>query len=215
MKKSVSEQCARNVVVIDFETTGLSPAEGHRVIEVGAVLIKNGSIVDRFQQLMNPGVRVSAFIESYTGITNQMLKKAPSCGTVMQQLAEFLGTHNLVAHNAAFDQRFLEAEMRAIRQHVRGQFACSMLVSRRLYPTAPNHKLESLINFKKIANDGVFHRALADAELTAQLWLRMIEDMQDRYPGLSPSFDLMQRLSRQPVSGAEHYLAEYSAAAAC
>lgn len=64
-------------VVIDFETTGLSPGYGDRTIEVGAVLISNNQIADRFQSLMNPEMRVSGFIEEYTGITNRMLTSAP------------------------------------------------------------------------------------------------------------------------------------------
>jgi DNA polymerase III subunit epsilon len=67
------------VVVLDFETTGLSPDNGDRVIEIGAVLIRNNQVIDNFQSLMNPGIRVSSFIEGYTGITNKMLKSAPSC----------------------------------------------------------------------------------------------------------------------------------------
>ena len=64
-------------VIIDFETTGLSPGMGDRTIEVGAVFVQNNQILDRFQSLMNPGMRISSFIEEYTGITNRMLSKAP------------------------------------------------------------------------------------------------------------------------------------------
>ena len=65
---------ANSVVVLDFETTGLSPNMGDRAIEIGAVKIVDGEVVDSFQQLMNPGFRVSSFIEGYTGITNNMLR---------------------------------------------------------------------------------------------------------------------------------------------
>ena len=68
---------ADTVVVLDFETTGLSIDGGDRAIEIGAVRIERGRVTDRFQSLMNPGRRVDAFIEDYTGITNQMLKTAP------------------------------------------------------------------------------------------------------------------------------------------
>ena len=65
------------VIVLDFETTGLSPQYGDRAIEIGAVLIENNRVIDRFQSLMNPGFRISSFIESYTGITNDMVAEAP------------------------------------------------------------------------------------------------------------------------------------------
>ena len=87
-------------VVIDFETTGLSPNMGDRTIEVGAVLVDNNRIVDKFQSLMNPGMRISAFIEEYTGITNKMLASAAPAPEVMKNLARFIGRHHLVAHNA-------------------------------------------------------------------------------------------------------------------
>ena len=72
-------------IVIDFETTGLSPGYGDRTIEVGAVLISNRQIVDRFQSLMNPEMKISGFIEEYTGITNRMLSSAPSIKEVMHK----------------------------------------------------------------------------------------------------------------------------------
>jgi len=70
---------ANTVVVLDFETTGLSPAYGDRAIEIGAVRIEDGEIKDHFQELMNPGRPVDSFIESYTGITNDMLEDARLC----------------------------------------------------------------------------------------------------------------------------------------
>jgi DNA polymerase-3 subunit epsilon len=179
MKKKANQQSADTVVVLDFETTGLSPYRGDRAIEIGAVLIEQGRVTDRFQHLMNPGFRINAFIEHYTGITNQMLREATGCADVMSRFSDFMGDHNLVAHHAAFDQRFLDAEFQGIRRSYSGAFVCSMLVARRLYQDAPNHKLGSLVHFKKIPTDGVFHRALADSELTAKLWLMMLEDIRN------------------------------------
>src|ERR1700690_3479499 len=98
------------VAVIDFETTGLSPHYGDRTIEVGAVLVSNNQIVDRFQSLMNPKIKISSFIEDYTGITNRMLTKAPDITDVMKKLKRFISNHYLVAHNASFDSKFLDAE---------------------------------------------------------------------------------------------------------
>ena len=168
---------AHTVIVLDFETTGLSPNMGDRAIEIGAVLIEQGMITDRFQRLMNPGRRIDGFIEGYTGITNAMLAKAAPCAEVMDEFADFVGDYDLVAHNASFDRRFLDAELQAIARRYSGTFACSMLAARRLYPAAPNHKLGTLVKYKALPNDGTFHRALADAEMTAYLWLAMLEDI--------------------------------------
>ncbi len=145
---------ANTVIVLDFETTGMSPDQGDRAIEVGAVKLENGGIVDRFQCLMNPGIRVNGFIEDFTGITNAMLKKAPACEEVMEAFADFIGDSNLVAHNASFDRRFLDSECCRISREYGGKFACSMLAARRVYPEAPNHKLGTLVEFNHIPNDG-------------------------------------------------------------
>src|SRR5437016_8916597 len=98
------------VAVIDFETTGLSPDLGDRATEIAVILVRDGKIIDRYQSLMNARAWISPFIESYTGITNAMVRSAPSASTVMREVAEFVGGHPLVAHNASFDRRFWDAE---------------------------------------------------------------------------------------------------------
>jgi DNA polymerase-3 subunit epsilon len=199
-----------SVVVLDFETTGLSPDQGDRVIEVGAVLIENNRITDRFQGLMNPGMRINSFIESYTGITNDMLKDAPPVAEVMKEFAFFLGDHHLVAHNASFDRRFLDAELLRLRKRRVGEFACSMLISRRLYPEAPNHRLESLVLHKHLQSTGVFHRALADAEMTGHLWVEMTRDLKEKYIIRNVPFDLMLRLSKVARKAAPNFLQKFA-----
>lgn len=191
-----TDRSADTVVVLDFETTGLSPAQGDRAIEIGAVKLVDGECVERFQQLMYPGRRIDAFIESYTGISNHMLKQAAPCAEVMQDFSDFINGFNLVAHNASFDANFLHAELRRIKCSQQGEFACSMLISRRVYPDAPNHKLGTLVRYKHLPNDGTFHRALADAEMTTHLWLRMMEDIRQSHAFEKIPFSLMQRLSR-------------------
>ena len=197
---------ADTVVVLDFETSGLSPDEGDRAIEIGAVMIEQGRITDRFQKLINPGFRVSSFIEDYTGITNIMLKDADSSANVMKEFAGFIGDHNLVAHNASFDRKFLDAEMARARIGYGAKFACSMLIARRLYLNAPNHQLGTLVRYKKLPTEGVFHRALADSEMTAQLWLGMLEDIGNQYHLSDVPFSLMQKLSRTAKASVDGFL---------
>ena len=201
---------ADSVIILDFETTGLSPNQGDRAIEIGAVRIQDGIVVDTFQELMNPGFRVSGFIAGYTGISNAMRANAAPCEEVMARFADFIGDHNLVAHNASFDQRFLDAELDAINESYGGEFACSMLLARRLYQDAPNHKLGGLVEYKQIENDGVFHRALADSEMTAKLWLQMLDDMRNEHNISDPSFTLMQDLSRKPKAQVNRFLSKVS-----
>lgn len=197
---------ADTLVVLDFETTGLSPAQGDRAIEIGAVKIEGGQVTDRFQELMNPGQRVSSFIESYTGITNTMLKGARPCEAVMHDFAEFIDGYNLVAHNASFDQRFLDSEFEMISMEYNGQFTCSMLAARRVCPHAPNHQLGTLVSYLNIPSDGTYHRALYDSEMTTKVWLAMLDNIGHEY-GLSIiSFSTMQRLTRIPKASVQKFL---------
>ncbi|WP_419835350.1 PolC-type DNA polymerase III [Endozoicomonas atrinae] len=168
---------ADTVVVLDLETTGFSPSKGDRTIEVGAVLIEHGTITDHFQGLMNPGFPVSEFISDYTGITNAMLESAPPCSEVIGELARFIGSHNLVAHNAPFDQRFLDNEMALAGTRYSGEFACSLNAARWVYHKVSDHSLSTLVEFKQLPTDGNFHRALSDARMTAHLWLAMLNDL--------------------------------------
>ena len=198
------------VIVFDFETTGLSPRQGDRAIEIGAVLVENGKVIDRFHSLMNPGIPVSPFIEGLTGISNAMVRSAPGCAEVMAGFADFIGRHLLVAHNAPFDARFLDAELARINRLRTNEMVCTLLTARRIYPHLPSHKLEALVSYKKLRTDGVFHRAAADAEMTARLWLAMIEDVKRLY-GLSElSLEALQKLSRISRARAQALFAQGS-----
>ena len=189
---------ADSLVILDFETTGLSPDYGDRAIEIGAVRLINGEIEDSFQALMNPGCRISSFIEDYTGITNEMLKDAPPCKTVMKEFADFIGDDNLVAHNASFDRRFLDAEFARISKDYSGKFTCSLLLARRIYQDAPNHKLGTLVNYININSDGTFHRALYDSEMTAKLWMSMIDEITNRSGLDCVPFSLIEKIVKTP-----------------
>lgn len=199
---------ANTLVVLDFETTGLSPDMGDRAIEIGAVRLENGKVVDRFQALMNPGFRISGFIENYTGITNSMLQVAPPCAEVMNQFADFLGGSNMVAHNASFDKRFLDAELRKISRHYAGEFSCSLLATRRVFQGAPNHKLGTLVDYVNLPSEGTFHRALYDSEMTAKLWIAMLNAITEQYALDNIPFALIQKLNKTPKKSVSKLLSK-------
>lgn len=180
--------------VLDFETTGLSPDQGDRATEIAVVLVENGVVVDRYASLMNAGVHVSAFITELTGITNRMLRAAPPVSRVMAEAAQFVGTTPVIAHNASFDQRFWASELGRLGLPSAHPFACTMLVARRLYPEAPNHKLGTLVDFHQLPRPGVAHRALADAEMTASLLHRILRDLRENYSIPRPSHALLQEI---------------------
>ena len=160
------------IAVIDFETTGLSPAMGDRATEVAIVMVEHGQVVDRFQSLMNAGRYIPSFIESLTGISNAMIATAPAAEKVMAEANRFVGNAPMVAHNASFDRRFWEAELNRVGEKARQPFACTMLVARRLYPQAPSHKLGVLVDYHRLPKAGRAHRAMADAEMAASVEFR-------------------------------------------
>ena len=184
--------------VIDFETTGLSPAQGDRATEIAIVVLEGTRVVDRFQSLMNAGVRISPFIESYTGISNEMIRAAPPAEEVMAEAARFVDGTPMVAHNASFDERFWAAETDRLGGIPRAQrpMACTLLLSRRLYPEAGSYRLGSLAAFHAIPPAGRAHRALADAEVTAGLLARIQSDLRARYELEDTPHELLLKLQR-------------------
>ena len=230
--RAVNASDPDTVAVLDFETTGMSPAMGARATEIAVVLVRGGRIVDRYASLMNSGAWVPPFIEQLTGISNRMLASAPPAAQVMREVAAFTRGCALVAHNASFDRSFwlheraladaADAADADVDAAVGGTgdgpapggpvFGCTLLLSRRLYPEAPNHKLGTLARWHGIMPTGRAHRALADAEMAGGLWLRIVRDVQDRYAATVP-FGLLCALQRTPRQQLTRQVARYFGAA--
>jgi DNA polymerase-3 subunit epsilon len=194
------------IAVIDFETTGLSPAQGDRATEIAAVILEGSKVVDRYQSLMNAGVRIPSFIESLTGISNAMIRSAPSAAVVMREVNEFVGDIPLVAHNASFDSKFWDAELARIHQRRKQEFACSLLLSRRLLPQAPSHKLGDLVEFANLPIAGKAHRALADAEMAASLLLHLEAELRGRHRVCDVTHELLRKIQTVPKAKLAQYL---------
>ena len=192
------------IAVIDFETTGMAPAQGARATEVAIVLLEGTQVVDRFASLMQTGAWIPPFIEELTGISNAMVAAAPPAEAVMREAARFVGNAPMVAHNAAFDSKFWQSELQHAGLQATQPFACTVLLSRRVYPDAPSHKLGNLIDHLGLPRTGRAHRALADAEMAAALLARMQHDLRTRWRVAEPSYTLLQTLQRcaKPKVGA-------------
>jgi len=194
------------IVVLDFETTGLSARGGDRAIEIGAVALENGKITDKYQNLIKPGFKVDRFIEHYTGITNHMLERAPQPDEVFPELYQFINSSVLVAHNAGFDRSFLDMELAQVGYTRQQPFLCSMRIARRLYQNAPNHKLGTLVKYAKVPVTGTFHRALADAEMTALLWIEMMNLLRRRYQISEIGLHLLLQLEKKAIKQTDSWL---------
>ncbi len=192
----------KRFAIIDFETTGLSPSKGARITEVAVVMVVDGSIVDSYQSLAKTGAWIPGEIVRLTGITNEMVEKAPSVNRVMADVSKFVASATLVAHNAAFDKSFWNAEMSLAEHPVRDDFLCTMLLSRRLYPKASNHKLDTLAEYHSLKRNGNSHRALSDAELTAKLFLKICQDAKSELKPLEVNADSLLGMQKTGTSAA-------------
>jgi|GEM_PF-82558 len=167
--------------VIDFETTGLSPQDGDRITEVAVVMVESGAVVDHFQSLVKTGAHIPYEVELLTGISNQMMTGAPEASQVLADVYGFVGHAQLVAHNASFDSKFFRSELDRLGLAYTNDFICTLLLSRRLYQNSFNHKLQTLANYHGLNSHGNSHRALADASVTADLFIRIERDLKRHY----------------------------------
>lgn len=164
------------LVVTDVETTGTS-ADDHRILEIGAVKVCDGSIVDRFQQLVNPRRIVPRRITKLTGITTGMVFDAPPVEEVLPSYLDFLGDGILVAHNLSFDKRFLNAASTQTGGDVLpNETLCTLRLARRLLPGLDSKGLDRLVEFYDISVD-TRHRALSDAEATSIVLRRFLRQL--------------------------------------
>ena len=196
------------IAVIDFETTGMSPALGDRATEVAIVLLEHGRVVDRFQSLMNAGVYIPSFITQLTGISNAMVAGAPRADRVMADAARFVGNTPMVAHNASFDRRYWQAELALANLPAPQPFACTVLLSRRLYPQAPSHNLGALVQRLRLPQTGAAHRAMVDAEMAAALLNEMQRELRTRHGVADPDHAFLMGLQRCAKAALPRWLAK-------
>ena len=173
-------------VVIDIETTGLDP-KYDEIIEIGAIKVESGAEVDTFQSLVKPYEPVSGFIENLTGITNDMLKDAPTIDEVLPYFLEFIDDFILVGHNVNFDINFLyDFSLEAKEHHLRNDFVDTMRLARwYLLPELSSHKLEVIARHFSCENLSKAHRALRDCEVTNYCFSQLRYVAIEKYGNLS------------------------------
>ena len=164
------------LVLLDIETTGGS-ARYARITEVGALRIERGKVVATYSQLVNPEQPIPHFITKLTGISNDMVRQAPTFEAVAQELAEFLDGAIFVAHHVVFDYSFIKAEFKRASINYNSDRLCSVKMSRRLHPEQYRHGLDHVIKRLGLHVKNR-HRAFDDAEV---IW-KFFEDEYTRDP---------------------------------
>lgn len=162
-------------VVLDIETTGLSPKKGARIIEIGAVRVVNGAITETYQTFIDPQAKIYGTTTQLTGITNEMVAGQPTIGQVLPVFHRFIGDAVVVCHNANFDwTRFLLPAFKSVGLHLENKFVCTYDMFRKAQPGrgAGGYILPVLCGLfgETIKN---YHRAIDDAEATAKAFIHL------------------------------------------
>lgn len=163
-------------VVVDVETTGGSPWGGHRVTEIAAVVVRDGRVAELFETLVNPERSIPPYVVRLTHITPAMVRDQPTFREICPQLVDVLRDHVFVAHNAAFDWRFVRAEIgRAGGDFRAGRVLCTVRLARRLVPHLRRRSLDHVAHHFGVPITQR-HRAMGDAMATALCLIRMLDE---------------------------------------
>lgn len=167
------------IVVFDVETTGLSPTDGDRIVEIAAMKVKDLTVVDQFYSLVNPKRYLPAQAMSVNGITEEMVADAPFAEEVLPRFIDFVGGSCLAGHNVKFDLNFVCFELSLMNRRLKDQTPAvdTLKMARELFPYLSTYKLAYLARALGITVNTT-HRALADVEITVKVMQRLIEKAQ-------------------------------------
>jgi DNA polymerase-3 subunit alpha (Gram-positive type) len=165
-------------VVFDIETTGFSPIS-NRMIEIGAVKVEKGKIIDRYSSFINPDVPIPFEIEKLTGINDNMVIGAPMITEVLPEFLEFSKDAVMVAHNASFDMSFIEKNCERQGLHIDAAVIDTVALARILLPSLNRYKLDTVAKALGVSLDN-HHRAVDDAACTAEIFIKFIELLKER-----------------------------------
>jgi DNA polymerase-3 subunit epsilon len=198
----------QDLVFVDLETTGGNAAY-HRITEVGIVRVERGVPVEEWSSLVNPECHIPHYIESFTGITNEMIADAPRFADIAHLVLEKLRAPAprecalsespapvFVAHNARFDYSFLRAEFRRVELHFCARVLCTVKLSRRLFPQHSSHSLDSLMERHALVCRAR-HRALGDARVLSDFWFKLCGELPEA--ALAEAAHTLLRASRLPA----------------
>ena len=165
-------------VVFDIETTGFSP-EKNKIIEIGAVKVEGGEIVDRFSTFINPQVPIPFRIEELTSIKDDMVIDAPTVDVILPEFMEFCKGCTMVAHNADFDMSFIKRNCELLGMECNPTIVDTVALARVLLPQLNRFKLDTVAKALNISLDH-HHRAVDDAACTAEIFVKFIQMLKDR-----------------------------------
>ncbi len=165
-------------IVFDIETTGLSQKK-NKIIEIGAVKVKDGEEIDRFSEFINPEEPIPYSIEQLTSITDEMVMHAPTVDVILPKFLEFCGDDIVVAHNAAFDTGFIKKNAKDLGMKFDNTIMDTMTLSHVLLPELGKFTLDRVCKALNVKNEH-HHRAVDDANATAKIFVKLYEMLVER-----------------------------------
>ena len=178
VKNSRNQSLDSEYVVFDIETTGLSKKH-NKIIEIGAVKVKDGEVIDTFSEFINPGVPIPYQIEQLTSINDDMVKDAPMYDVIVPRFVEFCGDDIVVAHNASFDTGFVRKNAEELGLKFDNTVLDTMTLSHILLPELGKFTLDRVCKELKVVN-AHHHRAIDDAEATAKVFFKLLDMLKER-----------------------------------
>ena len=175
---SQNQDLDADYVVFDLETTGFSP-ETNRIIEIGAVKVQNGKIVDKFSTFVNPQVPIPFRIEQLTSINDSMVIDAPVIADILPEFMKFCEGCVMVAHNADFDMSFIKKNCQRLDIPCKPSIVDTVALARVLLPNLNRFKLDTVAKALGVSLEN-HHRAVDDAGCTAEIFVKFIEMLRDR-----------------------------------
>ena len=190
-------------VVFDLETTGFSSVK-NSIIEFGAVKVRDGEVLDRFSQFVNPQCPIPYEIEKLTGISDDMVMNARTIQEVLPEFLSFAKDCVLVAHNASFDMSFIQEKAR--KQNLEADFTCidTLGLSRALLPSQAKHTLDAVAKTLKVSLEN-HHRAVDDAEATAEIFIKLMDMMKEKNVRTLQDMNALEEGSIEAVSKLPSY----------
>lgn len=189
----------KDYVSVDIETTGVN-AKWNKIIEIGALKVRDGEVVDTFSKLINPGVEITSFITKLTGITNDMLTGQPEVEEVLPEFVEFAKDDYLLGHNIMFDYGFLKQNAVNLNLKFEKSGMDTLKIARKTLKGLESRGLEYLCNYYGIKDDN-HHRAFNDARVTSELYLILMEQFGGELPGLFEPFQFTYSVKKmQPIT---------------
>ncbi len=190
-------------VVFDIETTGFSPIN-NKIIEIGAVKVQGGEIIDRYSTFVNPQVPIPFEIEKLTSINDSMVMDFPTIEQILPEFLEFCKDTVLVAHNASFDMSFIIENSQRLGFSTDYTYVDTMVISRVLLPTQNKHTLDALCKTFNITL-GNHHRAVDDAEATAHIFLKFLSMFKDENVVTLKQMNTYAKPSKENISRLHSY----------